>query len=53
MEAVLDTIEAIIEAQISRPDRLARADDMISNESDLASLAERGSRTARAVLRYE
>ena len=36
----LETIEAIIEAQIARPDRLARADDIISNESDLASLAD-------------
>ena len=36
----LETIEAIIEAQIARPDRLARADDIISNEADLASLAD-------------
>ena len=35
----LETIEAIIEAQIARPDRLAHADDIINNESDLASLA--------------
>ena len=34
-----ETVEAIIDSQISRSERLKRADDIISNESDLEALA--------------
>ena len=35
-----ETVEAIIDSQIPRSERLKRADDIISNESDLETLAK-------------
>jgi len=35
-----ETVEAIIDSQIPRSERLKRADDIISNESDLEALAK-------------